>query len=61
MQTQNKYSSEIKIIPFGGGTMTIENLTPVFPPKEREKVRREIETRLFSVLLKYSTKAKKTA
>lgn len=61
MQTQVKYTSEIKTIPLGDGTMTIENLTPVLPPREREKVRRQIESQLFSVLVKYANKPKKPA
>ena len=41
-----KYQSEIKTVPFGDKTITIENLTPILPPKERERRRREIEKRL---------------
>lgn len=50
-----KYQSEIKTIPFGNKTITIENLTPILPPKEREKRRREVEKRLFDVFSKYQS------
>jgi hypothetical protein len=59
MYTQIQYMSEIKTVPFGDGMMTIENLTPVLSPREREKVRREIESRLFNVLLKYTNKKRR--
>ena len=32
----------------------LENLTPILSPKERERRRREIETRLYSVFVKYA-------
>ena len=51
-----KYTSEIKTVPFGGGTIRVENLTPKLPLKEREKRKREIETRLFNVFSKYAGK-----
>jgi len=54
-----KYQSEVKTVPFGGGTMRIENLTPVLSQKDREKRKREIETRLFDVFSKYGGKRKK--
>jgi len=53
MTTPIKYESEIKTVPFGDGTIVIENLTPILSPKEREKRRREIETRLYDVFSKY--------
>ena len=56
MQTQTGYEHEVKTVPFGNGTITVENLTPVLPPKERERRRREIETRLFDVFHKYAGK-----
>ena len=55
MQGATKYTSEIKTVPFGEGkTITIENLTPVLSPKERERRKKEIEKRLFYVFSKYT-------
>ena len=54
-----RYESEIKTVPFGNGTITIENLTPILSPKDREKRKREIETRLFDVFSKYEDKKRK--
>ena len=54
MQTPVKYQSEIKTVPFGDKTIIIENLTPILPPKEREKRKREIEQQLFNVFIKYA-------
>ncbi len=53
MHTQERYQSEIRVVPFGNGTIRIENLTPILPPKERERRRREVEQRLFDVFSKY--------
>ena len=52
--TPVKFESEVKVVPFGGGMIRVENLTPVLSPKEREKRKREIETRLFDVFSKYT-------
>jgi len=54
MPTAVKYQSEIKTVPFGGKTITIENLTPILTPKERERRKQEIEKRLFDVFSKYA-------
>jgi hypothetical protein len=51
-----RYQSEIKTVPLGDKTITIENLTPILPPKERERRKREIEKRLFDVFSKYADK-----
>jgi hypothetical protein len=51
-----RFESEAKTVPFGGGTIRIENLTPVLSPKDREKRKREIETRLYEVFSKYRDK-----
>jgi len=56
MQNAVEYRSEIKTVPFGGKTITVENLTPVLTPKEREKRKREIEQRLFDVFSKYRSR-----
>lgn len=55
MQAQMKYDSEIKTAAFGERTITIKNLTPVLPPKEREKRKQEIEHSLFDVFSKYAS------
>lgn len=54
MQVQVNYDSEVKTAAFGERTITIKNLTPVLPPKERETRKREIEQRLFDVFSKYA-------
>jgi len=56
MQRQFKYQSEVKTVPFGDGTIIIENLTPILPPKERERRKREIEKRLYDVFSKHALK-----
>lgn len=55
LQAQVKYQSEIKTAVVGERTITIKNLTPVLPPKERDKRKREIEQSLFDVFSKYAT------
>lgn len=55
MQNAVEYKSEVKTVPFGDKTITVENLTPVLTPKEKEKRKREIEQRLFDVFSKYRT------
>lgn len=54
MYAQTKYESEVKTAILGDRTIIIKNLTPVLPPKEREKRRREVEQRLFDVFSKYA-------
>ena len=56
MQTQIRYESEIRSVLFGDRTITIENLTPILSPKERERRRREVESRLYEVFIKYAGK-----
>jgi len=53
MQTAVKYNSEIKTMPLGGKVIKLENLIPILTPKERERRKREIETRLYKVFSKY--------
>ena len=54
MQNQIKYNSETKTVPLGDGqTITINNHTPVLSPKERERRKKELEQRLYSVFSKY--------
>ena len=38
----------------GERTITIKNLTPILPPTEREKRKREVEQKLFDVFSKYA-------
>jgi len=59
MPTAVKYQSEIKTVPLGGRMITIENLTPILPPKERERRKRDIEKRLFDVFSKYAENPRK--
>lgn len=54
LQAQVEYQSEVKTAVVGERTITIKNLTPVLPPKEREKRKQEIEQRLFDVFSKYA-------
>jgi oligoendopeptidase F len=59
MQNALGYTSEIKTVPFGNGkTLTIENLTPILTPKERERRKKEIEKRLYDVFSKYTKPTK---
>ena len=52
MYAQTKYKSEMKTTVLGDRTITIKNLTPILPPQEREKRRREVEQQLFDVFRK---------
>ena len=54
MQAQPKYQSEVTTVVMGERTITIKNLTPILPPKEREKRKREVEQKLFDVFSKYT-------
>ncbi|MBS6447060.1 MAG: hypothetical protein KH382_05645 [Clostridiales bacterium] len=54
MYAQTKYKSEMKTTVLGDRTITIKNLTPILPPQEREKRRREVEQQLFDVFRKYA-------
>jgi oligoendopeptidase F len=54
MQNVIQYESEIKTVPCGDGkTITIKNNTPILTEKERERRKKEIEQRLYSVFSKY--------
>lgn len=53
MQAQPKYQSEVTTV-MGERTITIKNLTPILPPTEREKRKREVEQKLFDVFSKYA-------
>ncbi len=47
------YQREIKAVAFQGKTIVLENLTPVLPPKEKERRKKEIERSLYDVFSKY--------
>ena len=51
-----KYESETRVVPFGDGSIRIENLTPVLSEEERERCNREVEKCLYEVFSKYATK-----
>ena len=59
MQTPTKYHSETKTALLGGKVITVEHLTPILTPKERERRRRESEKQLFDVFRKYTDKGRK--
>ena len=48
-----RFESEVKTVPFGDGMIRVENLTPILSQKDRDRRKREIETRLFEVFSKY--------
>ena len=54
MQAQPKYQSEVTTVVMGERTITIKNLTPILPPTELEKRKREVEQKLFDVFSKYA-------
>ena len=54
MHAQGKYESEIKTAVLGHRTITVKNVTPIYPPQERDKRSREVERRLFDVFVKYA-------
>ena len=51
-----RFESEVNTVPFGDGTIRVENLTPILSPKDREKRKREVESRLYDVFSKYTDK-----
>ena len=53
METKKKYTVESKVVPFGRGTIVIENHTPILTEKERGKRKKEIESCLYHVFNKY--------
>ena len=56
MTTAVKYRSEIKTASLGGKMITLENLTPILAPKERERRKKEIEKCLYDVFSKFTKK-----
>lgn len=53
MQSNPGYHTERATLTISGGTVIVENLTPILAPKERERRRREIEQGLYDVFRKY--------
>ena len=47
------YQRETKAVAFQVKTIVLENLTPVLPPKEKERRKKEIERSLYDVFSKY--------
>ena len=47
------YQRETKAVAFQGKTIVLENLTPVLPPKEKERRKKEIERSLYDVFSKH--------
>jgi hypothetical protein len=56
MQTMTRYEIESRVVPFGNGTIRINNHKPILSPKERERRKKEIERQLYAVLIKYTDK-----
>ena len=59
MSNTIQYESEVKTAMLGNRKIRLENLTPILSPEEREARKREIESRLFDVFVKYKDKAYK--
>lgn len=53
-ERQVQYQSEITTARLGDREIRLENLTPVLSPEEHEKQKREIESRLYDVFVKYT-------
>ena len=54
-----KFESKIKTVPFCGGTIRVESITPIFSPQDRERRKREIEIQLYNVFSKYEDKKRR--
>ncbi len=52
-----EYKSEVTTAMLGGRQIRVENLTPILSQKELEERKREIESRLFEVFVKYTGKS----
>jgi len=61
MQAAVKFHSETKAMTISGKKIPLESLTPILPPKERERRKRDVEKRLYDVFSKYDKKPKKQA
>jgi len=53
-----RYDKETKPAVFQGKPVTITHLTPILPPAQRDKRKREIEQQLYEVFSKYRKRAK---
>jgi len=53
-ETRITYHKEVKTASFQGKPITLENLTPILSPKAQDKRKREIESCLFEVFIKYA-------
>lgn len=49
-----RYRRETQIVPFQGKEIVLENLTPILTPEQEQKVRGELEQRLYEVFYKYA-------
>ena len=47
------YTEEKSIVTISGKEYTVINLTPIYTKEERQKIKEEIESRLFEVFRKY--------
>ena len=56
-QTNLRYTVESKTIIFQGKPITLTNHTPILTPDQREKVRLEIENRLYDVVKRHKESA----
>ena len=51
-----RYKKETEVVTFQGKEITLENLSPVFPPEQEAAKRRELEQQLYEVFRKYADK-----
>ena len=51
--TALRYEVETRTVIFQGKPITLTNRTPIYSPEQREKVRGEIEGRLYDVVMKH--------
>lgn len=58
-ERQVQYQNEVTTARLGNRKIRLENLTPILSPKEHEERRREIESRLYDVFVKYANKSDK--
>ena len=56
---QMQYKTETRTATLGGRQVRVEHLTPILSLKERDARKREIESRLYEVFVKYADGAGK--
>jgi hypothetical protein len=61
MQISVEYEVEEEIVPFENGTIRIVNRIPILTPEEKARRKREIETLLYDVFIKYTDKKRLVA